>query len=132
MEVLTALRQILLTNTNTAGAASGGIFLVQVGQNAARPNLMLMLVSGDDDWTHQGPDGLFQQIVRIYSRGDTVQEASELASAVREVLNGYVSASSTYGVSIKLAQRTNSTGDYQDGAEVYRQIDDYRVTYRLD
>lgn len=132
MIALTALRKLLQDNGTVASLATGGIHMIEVPQDSERPNVMLMTVSGQDDWSHDGPDGLFQHVVRIYSRGDTFQQAVQLADAVKDVLNAYVSATATYGVTFQLVQHINTTGDYQDAAKVFRQIDDYRAHYRLD
>lgn len=129
MDSLTALRNVLANDADVAAYATGGIHFNQVQQGAKRPNVMLMTVSGADDWTHQGPDGLYQNLVRVYSRGDTYEQASTLAAHVRDALNGYIG--SVYGIDVKLTQMVNTTGDYQDAAKIYRQIEDYRVTYRL-
>ena len=130
MQVLTAIRSILLGESTVAGTATGGVHMLDVSQDSKRPNVMLMTVSGAEGWTQTGPDGLHQDLVRIYSRGDTLEEALTMSDAIYNAFNGYVAAAAVYGVTIKLAQRVNQTGDYQDGAKVYRQIDDYRVTYR--
>jgi len=132
MVILTALRKLLQDNGAVAGLATGGIHMTDVPQDSERPNVMLMLIEGSDDWSHDGPDGLHQDVIRIYSRGDNFQDALLLANAVRGVLNAYVASAATYGVTIQLAQHVNRAGDYQDAAKVYRQIDDYRAHYRLD
>lgn len=130
MKILTVLRKKLQDTSAVTTLAGGGIHMNEVPQNAERPNLMLMLVSGSDGWTHQGPDGLHQDIVRIYSRGDEMQDAGTLADAVITALNGW--AGTYYGAAVALVQHVNRTGDYQDAAKVHRQIDDFRVTYRTD
>ncbi len=130
MLVLTAIRKILQDDSSIAGAATGGIHMVDVPADSERPNIMIMLISDADGWTHQGPDGLQQGIARIYSRGDTLEQAVTLGKTIKTVLNGYVSTADIYGLSIELLQHSNSNGDYQDAAKVYRQIDDYRFTYR--
>jgi hypothetical protein len=132
MIVLTALRKVLQDDAQVSGYATGGIYFLEVAQDAARPNVMLMTMTGSDDWTHQGPDNLNQDVVRIYSRGDSAEQAIVLAERVRTAINGYVEAAARYGIAIDLVQHINTTGDYQDGAKVFRQIDDYRVTYRRD
>lgn len=130
MIVLTALRKVLQDEAAVVALAVGGIHLTEVAQDSLRPNINLMLISGSDDWSHDGNDGLYQELVRIYSRGDTFGEARTTAAAIKAVLNGYTGTE--YGVYVKLTQLINSNGDYQDGAKVFRQIDDYRVSYRLD
>lgn len=130
MIVLTAIRKKLQDTSAVTTLATGGIYMVEVPQNASRPNIMLMSISGSDDWSHQGPDGLYQDIVRIYSRGDSFEDAVRTAAAVKAALNGWIGTN--YGVAVKLTQHVNTTGDYQDAAKVFRQIDDFRVTYRLD
>jgi hypothetical protein len=129
MDSLSAIRDVLKNDADVASYATGGIFFLQVDQGAERPNVMLMTVSGADDWTHQGPDGLHQDLIRIYSRADTYQHATELARRVRAALNGYIG--SKFGIDVQLTQFLNTTGDYQDAAKIYRQIEDFRVTYRL-
>lgn len=132
MIVLTALRKVMQGVPGLTGYATGGIHFLEVPQSASRPNVMLMTVAGGDDWHHQGPDGLHQDMVRIYSRGDTFEQAATLADRVRRGINGFVGEAGIYGVTFDLIQHVNETGDYQDGAKVFRQIDDYRVTYRRD
>lgn len=128
MIILTVLRARLLEIPAVVAAVPGGIHLVDVAQNSRRPNLALTLISGADDWTHQGPDGLNQDIVRIFSRGDTFEQAAKSGRLVKSALNGWTG--SLFDVSVQLVQHTNRTGDYQDAAKVFRQIDDFRVTYR--
>lgn len=132
MLVLTAIRKILKDDSAVAGILASDIYFMNVAQDAKRPNAMLLPVSGNDDLSHQGPDGLRQDVIRIYCRGDTFQQAESLARAIRGVLHAYVSPAPVYGVTIKLAHHVMTAGDYQDNAEVFRQIEDYRVHYRLD
>lgn len=129
MNILTVLRKRLQDSAGVTSIATGGIYMNNVEQASGRPNVMLMLVSGSDEWTHQGPDGLHQDVVRIYSRSDDMEGVGTLAAAINAALNGWSGA--YYGVSVALTQHINRAGDYQDAAKVYRQIDDYRVTYRL-
>lgn len=131
MKVLSAIRAALQADSTITTLASGGVHIIDVPEDSKRPNLMLMVVAGADDWTHQGADGLHQDVVRVYSRGDTQADAINLAIASQAVLNGLIT-SAHYGVSIQLTQHVNTIGDKQDDAKVYRQIDDYRVHYRLD
>lgn len=130
MQVLSSLRAVLKASSTVTTAAPGGVHILDIPEDSVRPNIMLMTVSGADDWTHQGPDGLHQDLVRIYFRGDTQAGAIASAKAARAVLNGLIT-SAYYGVSIQLTQHVNTNGDYQDDAKVFRQIDDYRVHYRI-
>jgi hypothetical protein len=131
MKILTAIRKILQDDSGVAGLATGGVHIIEVAQNSRRPNVMLMQISGNDDVMHDGADGLHQDAIRIYCRGDTVEQASLLSDAVAAVLHTYVSPAAVYGVTIQLAHKVNSNGDFQDDAKVFRQIEDYRVHYRV-
>lgn len=131
MKVLSALRAALLADSAVLAAAVGGVHILEVAENSQRPNIMLLPVSGSDGWSHQGADGLHQDLVRIYFRGANQADAINLAQDARSVLNGLIT-NAFYSVDIKLTQHVNTFGDYQDGAKIFRQIDDYRVHYRLD
>lgn len=130
MKVLSAIRAALQADSTVSALATGGVHILTAPEDSSRPNIVMMTISGADDWTHQGADGLHQDIVRFYFRGDTQADAINLAIAAESVLNGLIT-SAHYSVSIQLMQHANTTGDYQDDAKVYRQIDDYRVHYRL-
>jgi hypothetical protein len=129
MRILPVLRSILTASSGVTAKRTGGIFINAVPVSEAKPNVQLMLVSGLEEWTHQGPSGLVEDRVRIWSRGLTDQQAAELGDAIRVALNGYQGTQS--GVWINLARRVMSISDFQEGAKVHRQIDDYDVHWGL-
>lgn len=128
MEILTVVKSVLENAAAVTAKRTGGIWINQVGQNEPRPNLMLMLVSGGQDYTHQGPTQFFDALVRIYARGDTDREAAQLGRTVQDTLENWTGT--VYGHTVSLCQHINTNGDYQDAAKVYRQIDDFRLFYR--
>lgn len=128
MEILTALKKVIEADAGVDLKRNGSVWLNTVNQDDDRPNVMLMLVGGGQDYSHQGPTGLYSQLVRIYSYGRTAQEAGELGRAISDLLRTY--QGTEYGHTVSLCMHTNTNGDYQDDAKVHRQMDDYDVHYR--
>lgn len=130
MKILPVVRSILLAASGVTAKRVGGILInAMPGPDEPRPNVTLQLVSELEEFTHQGPSGLVHDRVRIWSRGNTPQQAGELGDAVRATLNGWQGTQS--GISVQLIMRTMSTSDYQEAAKVHRQIDDYDVHWGL-
>lgn len=128
MEILVALKEMMLLSEEVRNRLQGGVWLNRVDQNDKRPNIMLQLMGGADGMTHQGPDGLNRNTVRIYFRADNDKDAALLAKAAARFLHGYSGLAA--GISVQLCQRTQSTSDFHDEATVQRQIDSYVVSWR--
>jgi hypothetical protein len=130
MKILPVLRTILLAAPGVTAKRTGGVLLnAMPGPDEERPNAAMQLVSGLEEFTHSGPSGLVHDRVRIWSRGNTAQQAGELGDVIRAVLNGWQGTQS--GIRVQLIVRTMSTSDYQEAAKVHRQIDDYDVHWGL-
>lgn len=128
MEILTVIKKVLEDNSGVSTLATGGIHLFKVPQNGQRPNIVLDLISGTDSWTQQGPMKFYDVRVRVICRGSDDNKVRELGKASFALLqNG---TGTEYGIEITNIFHTMMTGDYQDAAEIYRQIDDYRVHYK--
>lgn len=125
MKILAVIRKMLLDNAGVTAACPGGVHVNAVEQGAAMPNVMLMLVSGLEDFTHSGPSGLVEDRVRIWCRAKTPNETAALSQAVHTALQAFVGTVS--GVNVQLIRRVMATSDYQDGAKVHRAISDYSV-----
>ncbi|WP_306049182.1 tail completion protein gp17 [Oceaniradius stylonematis] len=93
--------------------------------NPILPCVLLKLTSGTDGFTHQGPHGLSDDLVRVYSIALSANEAAGLARAVHNALQGY--AGDVGNVSIQLIQHQSRNSDYGETGDTYRQIDSYRV-----
>lgn len=128
MEILTVIKSVLEASAAVSAKRNGGVWISLAKQGDDRPNIMIMLVGGGQEYSHQGPDGLFGHIVRVYSYGRTAQEASELGRTVQNVLEVYTGTA--YGHTVSLCQHMNTNGDYLDESKVHRQIDDFNVHYR--
>lgn len=128
MQILVCIKSFLRSSPSVQSKLGGGIWNNEADQADPLPNIVMMLMGGGDEITHQGPDGLMRQTIRIYSRGKTDAEAAELAEAVRLQLHGARFSTST--ISVQLCQRTNGTSDFNAEAKVQRQIDSYMVAWR--
>lgn len=129
MKILPVIRSLLDANPAVTAKRTGGVFINAVPEGEARPNVQIMLVSGLEEFTHQGPSGLVHDRVRIWSRGNTDREAGELGAAVADALNGWRGLSA--GISVQLIRKTMTVSDYQEAAKVHRQIDDFEVAWGL-
>ena len=126
MSIVVAIKSILLADTGFQ-AIGPTIYLLGSPINPDMPNITIHLVSGSDDMTHDGPDGLNMDMVRIFSKATVDQQTSAIAVAARKALNGYVGIVS--GHRIQLITHRNRNSDHDTEAGIYRQIDDYRVAY---
>ena len=129
MEILTVLKKMLVDDVNVSAAAIGGIHIFAAPQNSDRPNVVLMLTGGTDDFTQQGPMNFNEDRVRVYSRGNSDRETAELGRKVYNVLQNATALE--YDITVKRIFHIFRTGDYDEKAKVFRQIDDYRVFYSL-
>lgn len=129
MKALSIVRTILAANSGVTAKRAGEIHINAAAQDDPLPNVVLMLVSGIEALTHQGPTGLIEDRVRIWCRAATPRRAAELAAAVDAALQGYVGTIA--GARVQLIARAMSTSDYQDGAAVHRAILDFGVTWSL-
>ncbi len=128
MQILPVIKQLLLTRSAVTAILRGSIWNNEAGQNDALPNIVMGLIGGSDDLTHQGPDGLMRQTIRLYSRGRTDVEAATLGEAARRALHG--ATFSALGINVLLCQHTNQVSDFNAEANVQRQIDSYMVAWR--
>jgi hypothetical protein len=96
--------------------------------NPAKKSVVLHLVSGGDTLTQQGPIGMQQDLIRIYSRSDNRRDTHAIAGAIEAILTGFRGVVSDIDVNL-IAHRNRNT-DHEAEAEVQRQIDDYRIHYR--
>ncbi|MAZ85866.1 MAG: hypothetical protein CML31_05590 [Rhizobiales bacterium] len=127
MKAVTAIRSIMRDDAELSAFCMGDIHIGNVPNGTLRPNLALMQVGGADGVNHDGPSRFHNDAVRVYSRGDSVEDATTLSRHVFRVLHGYSGA--RFEILIDLIHRTNSVSDYMEDADVYRCIDDYRVHY---
>lgn len=128
MNILPPIK-LILQRSPAAGLAVGGIHLVRVAQDAIQPNIMLLQISGGRDYHHQGPSGLWDTLVRVYSRAQSDREAFQLGAAVVAALDRF--RGPIGAASIQLAQHINSNSDFNDDLKTFRQIDDFRIHYRV-
>lgn len=127
MEILTVFKKILGDNVAVTAKRRGGIYLNEAEQDSERPNVVLLLVSGGEGYTHMGPDNLHDDLVRVYCRGETAQQAGELGTAVEMALKRWTGV--LFGHEVQLIQHLNRNSDYDSGAKIYRQITDFRAFY---
>ena len=126
MELLKALNDLLESGA-TYRAVRDQTYIAGLPVNPELPCVLLELTSGSDGFTHQGPHGLNDDLVRVYSIGRSARSVSDLASAVHQALQGY--SGTVNSLAIQLVQHQNRNSDYGETGDTYRQIDSYRVQY---
>ena len=128
MKILTLVKSVLAADTAVTGLRDGGIFLKRVDQNEPRPNILLDMPEKNDDWTHQGPTGLFDAHLVVHSRGDTDSQAGLLGEAVEAALNDYTGT--VYGMTVSQCRHINTMADYDDTAKVFVHVSEFRIVFR--
>lgn len=126
MSIIVSVKDILLADTDFAALAPT-IYLLASPLNPAMPNVTIHFVSGSDDMTHSGPDGLHVDMLRLFSKSKTDKQTIQIAKAARKALNAY--RGTVRGNAIQLITHRNRNSDHDTEAGIYRQIDDYRVHY---
>ena len=129
MQILTVLKKMLADDVDVSTAAVGGIHIFVAPQDSNRPNVVLMLIGGRDEFTQQGPMNFHDARVRVYSRGNNDQETAELGRKAYNVLQ--YGTALEYAITVKRIYHIFQTGDYDEKAKIFRQIDDFRVFYSL-
>ncbi len=127
MIILKELKALLEAEASVADQATGGVHLFKVPQDAQQPNATLMLISGGEEYTHSGPDGLQEALIRIYSRGATPAGAITTGEAIRNYLREFKGTTGT--LNVQGCFHLNTNGDHTDDFSVFRQIDDFRFHY---
>lgn len=130
MKAMTVIRGALRADSAAMAVLVGDIHLGEVDDGALRPHAVLEQIGGSDGLIQSGPDGFYRPVVRVYIRADNEADRATAGEHVHRVLHGF--SGTYYGAVVQLIHRTSSNSDYQDQAKVYRQIDDYRVTYTLE
>lgn len=125
MKACSIIFQVLKTDAAVTAARSGPIAINAIPEAQSAPNIQLQQVSGIEEFTHQGPSGLVEDRVRIWSRGKTAKDAAELGQAVHDALQGYTGT--VDGTTVQLVRRVMLTSDYQEAANVHRHIADYEL-----
>lgn len=127
MRILTVPKKILADNSVVKGIVADRLDLMRAPQGRVLPSIMLMHISGGQEYSHQGPVGLWDGITRVYSRGKTDIETATLGSAVVKAMESWTGA--LLGYDIQLIQHLNTNADYTDDLSIFRQIDDFRIYY---
>ena len=129
LKILSVVRRILLDDTAVSGRVARRVNITKDPVDMQRPNITLVAVSGSDEVNHQNSDGLYQHLIRVYSKGEDAEQASGLQEDVLTALK-IRDVPIILGVNIRLSELVNQNGDYDEKAKVYRGIDDFRVTWR--
>jgi hypothetical protein len=125
MESLPLIRTILLAAADVTAKRSGDLYLNGAPEGAALPNVVLMSVGGGEGMSHDGPDGLLHERVRIWARAATPKAAGELCIAIDKALHGY--SGTVSGAAVRLVEKVMTTSDFDDKATVQRAIIDFRI-----
>ena len=126
MSIVVSVKDILLANADFAALAPT-IYLFGSPLNPDMPNVTIYVVSGSDDMTHSGPDGLNVDMVRLFIKSKTDKQTIQIAKAARKALSAY--RGTVRGNAIQLITHRNRNTPDETETGIYRQIDDYRAHY---
>lgn len=100
-------------------------------QAIARPNIVLLRVSGLRDTPMDGPSGLVETMVQVDCYGETLAAALAVSRAVETVLSGY---SGTQGVTkfdgVFLISERHGYEDTGTPTRLYRVSLDFRIWHK--
>lgn len=97
-----ALVALLLASDLVRGKVGKRVHSPALPQGAQLPALVIRVISGDDDYTHKGPDELAERRVQIDAWAKTKAEARSAARAVRKLLSGFRGAVDVAGQVVEL------------------------------
>jgi hypothetical protein len=103
-----------------------GIYPVRLPQNKSTPALVYTQISGPRLHDLGGASDRAMPRFQVDCWADTAAAAKSLADAVRASLNGFNGTLTTIKATIRL---DNEQEDYDDGAKLYRVIQDYRLNH---
>lgn len=127
MEILSAYRARLLAVSAVATRAVGGIHIASVPQTTIRPNILLELPEQGQDYSHSGPDGLFDGHLRITCRADSVTSAAELGEEVTLALQDWRGI--YYGCRVQMTEHFNTMSGYDSAAKVFTHVSEYTAHF---
>lgn len=128
MKILRTL-QLFCRNQGALTSICNGFHIMKVPDGASMPNVVLRLIRSGEEYSHQGPDGLVESYVRIFSRANDPERANLIGSTASEILK--VFTGDMEGTAIQGLFHINTTGDESDDHAIFRQIDDYRIWHEI-
>jgi len=128
MNIAEAIVAHLVADLNVTALVGTRIYPKLLPQAPAYPSIVLHLISGGTDHTHDGPDGIAEIRYQIDCLGTTLQSATAAAEAVRAALDGYQGMmAGSGGVLVDSAFLVDSRDDYDDEMRVFVQGRDYQM-----
>lgn len=127
MIILVAYKAVLLAAPTVQQRVGQRIYIGRVGQDAARPNVLLELLEQGQDYTHSGPVGLFDAHVRITARADTDQAAFFLGDAIARCLQNWTGTAES--VRVQMTDHFNSVAGFDDVNSVFTQTEEFTAFF---
>lgn len=127
MIILTVYRSVLLSAPSVASKLNGGVLFEWGGQDIPRPNIILQMPESGQDYSHQGPVGLIDGHLRVISRAETFQAATELGDAVQSTLETWTGT--LFGHAVQKTEHFNSMSAYDDGAKIFTRTDEFTAFF---
>ena len=128
MNIAEAIVAHLVADLNVTALVGTRIYPKLLPQSPAYPAVVLHLISGGTDHTHDGPDGIAEVRYQIDCLAPTIAAATAAAEAVRVALDGYQGTmGGAGGVLVDSVFLVDSRDDYDDEMRVFVQGRDYAM-----
>ncbi|MEM7303405.1 MAG: hypothetical protein AAF468_20180 [Pseudomonadota bacterium] len=128
IDSLVAVRSILRADATVNSIVSDRIWINEAVQNAETTSIVIRLISGSSEYTHQGNEDYPRDIARVFCRSKDLETLNDLSHATKSALDGY--AGTVDGVVVDRIFQRNRNGDYDDRTEIKRVIQDFEVRWR--
>lgn len=128
MTIEADLRALLVADTTVSGMVGTRIYLARLPQDPTYPAITFSKVSGPRVHTLAGRGGRARPRLSVHCWAESDVGAKALANAVRAVLDGFNGTTNSGRRTTFLID--NEFDLYDDEADVYRVVQDYRASHR--
>jgi hypothetical protein len=124
-----ALREFLLGDSNIAALVVARVFPVVLPQGTKLASVVYTRISGQGDYTMQGPSGYARPRIQIGAWAPKADDAVILANRVKDRLDGYAGAMGSGGnvVTVQGVFMSDEREQYDDVVQMFGVSRDYFI-----
>lgn len=129
MSLETGLRAFLLADPAVAAIIATRLTPLILPQNPTYPAASYQRITGARLSSFDGPAGRAMPLMQLDAYAETYGAAKGLAEALRRALDGYKGAMGAVQVDA-VSLETEQDAPYEDAPEIYRVIQEYRISHQ--
>jgi hypothetical protein len=128
-DIRPALREFLLGDAAITTVVGTRVFPIKIPQGVTAASIVYTRISGDGDYTMQGPSGFVSPRIQIDAWAGSADAAANLANLVKDRLDGYrgVMGSGGGAITVHGVFIADQREDYDDAAQLHRSGRDYFI-----